>query len=50
MGAEPPAAGGYGSLEAKRPAAGQFFGKNGYFNATESHLARFQSHLKKQNF
>ena len=49
-----PAAGGYGSLGAKHPAAGQFFvsflKKMAILMPFGSHFARFQSHLKEQNF
>ena len=59
LGAKPPAAGGYGSLEAKHPVAGRFFGKNGYFNAIwitfrafletfeRTKFLRFESQLSK---
>ena len=53
LGAEPPAARGFGGLGAKPPAVGRFFlffGKKSYFNAIESHFARFQSYLKALNF
>ena len=43
---EPPAAGGYGGLRAKPPAAGRFsqiFGKKSYFNPIGSHFARVHS-------
>ena len=54
LGAEPPAAGGYGSLGAKHPAAGQFLvsflKKMAVLMPFGSHFARFQSHLKEQNF
>ena len=54
MGAEPPAAGGFGSLEGKHPAAGQFFEsflkKIAILMPFGSHFERFQSHLKQQNF
>ena len=54
LGAEPPAAGDCGSLGAKHPAAGQFFvsfwKKIAILMPFGSHFARFQSHLKEQNF
>ena len=54
LGAEPPAAGGYGSLEAKHPHAGQFFvsfwEKMAILMPFGSHFARFHSYLKEQNF
>ena len=54
MGAELPAAGGYGSLVAKHQAAGQFlvsfWKKMAILMPFGSHFARFQSHLKEQNF
>ena len=53
LGAEPPAAGGYGGLRAKPPAAGRFlevFEKKSYFNPIGSHFARVHSHLKELDF
>ena len=54
MEAEPPFAGGYGSLGAKHPAAGRFFvifgKKMTILMRFGPHFARFQSHLKEQNF
>ena len=54
MGAEPSAARGYGSLRAKHSAAGRFFvsfwKKMTILMQIGSHFARFQSHLKEQNF
>ena len=54
MGADPPADGGYGDLEAKPSAAGQVFAIfwiNRYFNATAGpHFARVRSHLNKLDF
>ena len=44
LGAERPAAGGYGGLGAKPPSAERFFvffEKNSYFNAIKPHFARF---------
>ena len=37
-------------LEAKPPAAGQFFEIKSYFKAIGSHFASVQSHLKKLDF
>ena len=53
LGAEPPAAGGYGGLGAKHPAAGRFlyvFGKKSYFNPIGSHFGRVHSNLKELDF
>ena len=54
LGAEPPAAGGYESLGARHPAAGQFFvsfwKKMAILMPFGSHFARFQRHLKHQIF
>ena len=44
--AELPAAGGRWDLEAKPPAAGQFFGKQSLLNAIGSHSVGVQNHLK----
>ena len=53
LGAEPPAASGYGGLGAKPPAAGRFckfLGKKPYFDPIGSHFAHVQSHLKELDF
>ena len=54
LGAEPPAARGFGGLGGEAPGRWaifcKFFGKNRYFNATESQFARVQSHLKALDF
>ena len=54
LGAEPPAAGGYGSLGANHPAARRFFVSFWKKMAIEMpfglNFTRFQSHLKEQNF
>ena len=50
MGADPPAARGFGDLGAKPPAAGQVFViflEKSYFNATGSLFVRVPSHLKE---
>ena len=53
LGVGPRAAGSFGGLGAKLPAAGRFFvifWKKNYFNAIESHFARVQSRLKALDF
>ena len=54
LGAKPPVAGDYGSLGTKHPAAGRYFEsfwkKMPILMPFGSHFARFQSHLKEQNF
>ena len=54
FGAKPPAAGGYGSLWAKHPAAGRFFckllEKNGYLNAIWITFRKFLEPFKTTKF
>ena len=53
MGAEPTAAGGYGSLGAKHPAAGRFFlfwEKNGNFNAIWITFRMFSELFERTKF
>ena len=50
LGAKPQASRGYGSLEAKHPAAGRFFGKNGYFNAIWITFRTFSETFERTKF
>ena len=53
LGAEPPAAGGYGDLGQSPQPLGdfcKFLEKKSYFNPIGSHFARVHSHLKELEF